>query len=172
MTQGVDAYQQGQQRLDPYSQGGGQAFNAMLSAQGLNGQDAQQEYFNNYMSSPAIDSSMRAVNRAMAAKGLSNSGAANLAAARVWQDDYNTNQNRMIQLGQQGQTAATGQATFDQGIGDMRFGTGQLKANNAVNLGNAMAQSRNVGINNLMSLGGMALKATGWGGFGAPTPTK
>jgi hypothetical protein len=169
LTQGIENYQQGQQRLDPYSQGGGQAFNAMLTAQGLNGRDAQQEYFDNYMSSPAIDSSMRAVNRAMAAKGLSNSGAANLAAARVWQDDFNTNQNRMMQLGNQGQQAATGQATFDQGIGDMRFGTGQLKANQATNYGNAMAASRNIGINNMMQLGGMALKATGWGGFGAPT---
>jgi hypothetical protein len=44
-----------------------------------------------------------------------------------------------------------------------------LKANQATNYGNAMAASRNIGINNMMQLGGMALKATGWGGFGAPT---
>jgi hypothetical protein len=172
LTQGIENYQQGQQRLDPYSQGGGQAFNAMLAATGLQGRDAQQGFVDNYMASPTVDLQQQAVARQMAARGLTDSGASRLAAARVHQEGFDNHVNRMMQIGQQGQQAATGQATFDQGIGDMRFGTGQLKANQATNYGNAMAASRNIGINNMMQLGGMALKATGWGGFGAPTPTK
>jgi hypothetical protein len=166
LQQGVTDYTRARETLDPYAEGGGKAFNAMMSAHGLNGRDAQEEYFTNYMSSPAIESAMRAVNRNMAAKGLSNSGASHLAAARVWTDDYNNQTNRMLQLGQQGQQAATGQATIDTGIGDMRFGTGQLKANNAINTGNAMANTRSIGVNNLLSLGGLAVSAATGGAGG------
>lgn len=161
LQQGVGSYQQGQQRLDPYAQGGGQAFNAMMAAMGLQGQDAQQEFTNNYMASPTVDLQQQAVARQMAARGLTDSGASRLAAARVHQEGYDNNLNRMMQLGQQGQTAATGQATFDQGIGDMQFGTGQLKGNQAIGFGNAMAANRNVGVNNVMGAIGTAAKAFG-----------
>ena len=61
---------------------------------------------------------------------------------------------------------ATGaMAGLQQGMGDMESGYGQQMAGNAINYGNAMAASRNIGINNLMGAGGLALKAF------APSPS-
>lgn len=168
LEQGVAAYEQGRARLDPYSQTGGQA-NAMLAAAlGLSGADAQREFLANYQADPTQDLQQQAVARAMAARGLTDSGASRLASARVWNEGYQNHLNRMMNLGTQGMQAAGQQGQFDAGIGDMRFGTGQLRANQAVNFGNAMAESRNIGINNLLGIAGLGLKASGIGGFGVP----
>lgn len=39
-------------------------------------------------------------------------------------------------------------------------------AGNRINFANAMSDSRSTGINNLLQVAGLGLKATGWGGFG------
>ncbi len=168
MQQGIENYQQGQARFDPYAQGGAAGFNALTNALGLGGADAQQSFMDSYMADPSIDLMQQATARRMAASGMTNSGANRLAAARVHQEGYNNHLNRLTGVGQMGQQAAGAQAGLDQGIGDMRFGTGQLKANQATGFGNAMADSRSIGVNNLMGAVGMGLKATGWGGFGVP----
>jgi len=155
---GVSAYQAGQQRLDPYAQTGGQANSMYASALGLGGPEAQRNFLMDYQADPTIDLQQQAVARAMAARGLTDSGASRLASARVWNEGYQGHLNRLMNLGQQGMQATGSQAQFDQGIGDMQFGTGQLRANQAVGLGNAMAQSRSTGINNLLSIAGTAAR--------------
>jgi hypothetical protein len=47
--------------------------------------------------------------------------------------------------------------------GDNAFGYGATKAGNAINYGNAMAQAKGIGVNNLLGLAGTAIKA--WGGM-------
>lgn len=64
----------------------------------------------------------------------------------------------------QGQKAALG---YNLGTAQAGLNTGlaDAKAGNRINLGNALAASRNIGMNNLLQLGGLAVKAYG-GGFG------
>lgn len=170
-VQGQDAalphYQDASGRLDPYAQGGGQAFNALLNATGVNGAAGQQQFMDSYLEDPTQNLMQQAVARQMAARGLTDSGASRLAAGRVWQEGYGNHLNRLMQIGGQGQQAAAGQATIDTGMGDLKFGTSQLRANNQINKANALATSQQAGVNNLLNLGGMALKATGVGGYGA-----
>lgn len=68
--------------------------------------------------------------------------------------------------GQQAATNAAGLASqTGSQLGSLSFGFGQQQAANAINKGNALAQQSNVLGNNLIGLGGLALKASGWGGF-------
>ena len=158
LSEGVSAYQQGQARFDPYAQSGTQANAMYTAALGLGGPDAQREFLANYQADPTQELQQQAVARAMAARGLTDSGASRLASARVWNEGYQGHLNRLMGVSQQGMQAAGAQAGIDTGIGDMRFGTGQLKANQAVNYGNAMAQSRSIGLNNLLQVAGTAAK--------------
>ena len=80
--------------------------------------------------------------------------------------DYGGWQNQLMGLGQQGMQGASAQSALTQGQGDLRSGYGQQTAANAINYGNAQAASRSTGINNLIALGGMALKAGNVGGYG------
>lgn len=168
LSSGVADYERGRSRFDPYATGGGNAFNALLNATGVNGADAQRGFIDGYMDDPTQELSQNAVARAMAARGLTDSGASRLASARVWQEGYGNHLNRLMSIGQQGQQAAGSQAGIDTGIGDMRFGTGQLKANTATGFGNAMANTRSIGVNNLMNIAGTAAKA--YGAYKMPTP--
>ena len=162
-TQGLaDAtpfYEQASGRLDPYAQTGGQA-NAMYSAAlGLGGPEAQQNFLANYQADPTQDLQQQAVARAMAARGLTDSGSSRLASARVWNEGFQGHLNRLMGASQQGMQAAGAQGQFDTGIGDMTFGTSQLRANNQINKANALATSKQAGANNLLSLAGTVVKA-------------
>lgn len=53
-------------------------------------------------------------------------------------------------------------------LSNLSYGNAQQMAGQRIGLGNALAESKSAGINNLFNLGGMALKASGWGGYGAP----
>lgn len=69
-------------------------------------------------------------------------------------------------LSQQGLSATNAQSNALQGRGDMTTNYYGTKAGNAVNYGNALAQSRTNGINNLTSLLGTAVNAY-TGGMGS-----
>lgn len=168
-TQGLDQarplYQQASGRLDPYADTGTQA-NALYSAAlGLNGADAQRSFLDDYQEDPTQQYQQQAVARQMAARGMLDSGASRLASARVWDEGYGNHLNRLLGVSQQGMQAAGQQGQFDVGEGDMIFGTRQLQANNQISKANALAQSKQAGLNNLIGVGGLALKATGVGGF-------
>lgn len=53
-------------------------------------------------------------------------------------------------------------------LSDLSYGNAQQMAGQRTGLGNALAQSRAAGVNNLIGAAGMALKATGFGGYGLP----
>ncbi|MBK8772301.1 MAG: hypothetical protein IPM06_18030 [Rhizobiales bacterium] len=65
----------------------------------------------------------------------------------------------------QGQRAATGY-NYGGALAGLDTDLATTKAGNRVNLGNALAASRSIGPNNLLQLGGLALKAYNPGGFG------
>lgn len=69
---------------------------------------------------------------------------------------------------------AQAQNATDRGnaLSNLSYGNAQQMASQRIGLGNALAESKSAGINNLFNLGGMALKATGWGGYGMPTGGK
>jgi hypothetical protein len=54
-------------------------------------------------------------------------------------------------------------------LSGLSYGNAQQMAGQRIGLGNALAESKSAGINNLIGLGGMALKASGFGGYGMPT---
>ena len=129
------------------------------AALGLGGPQAQQDFLANYQADPTQELQQQAVARQMAARGLTDSGASRLASARVWNEGFGNHLNRLFQASGQGMQAAGQQGQFDTGIGDMTFGTSQLRANNQVNKANALATSRQAGINNILGAAGTAVKA-------------
>ena len=52
-------------------------------------------------------------------------------------------------------------------LSELTYGNAQQMAGQRIGLGNSLAQSKSAGINNLLGLGGAALKASGYGGYGA-----
>lgn len=158
--------------LTPYQNRGDAAYRQYTDALGVNGQDAQQGYWNIYQADPqrgydegrAVD----AVNRSMSARGLSNSGFGALAGARAGMDagrSYTMDRlNRLQGLGAQGMGTANQLSNIDLGTGqqlaNLDVGLGQNNA--GINMG--LANSRNIGFNNAMQIGGTLI-----GGF---TPGK
>jgi len=162
--------------LTPYAQGGRRAQDTYTQALGLGTQDQRREAQGLYFDDPAWQSMMDEENSAMMrylnARGQSGGGRANLAAARVARQGYGNWLNRMSQLGQQGGQYAAQQSGIRAGQGDqamnygmnmgnLRYGYAGTKAGNEINFGNAMAQSRNTGLNNLLNIAGTGAKVAG-----------
>ncbi len=151
--------EQARERLTPYEEVGRNAFLRYGDALGLGGAGAQKAYLDSYLEDPTQELSQRAVARQMAARGLTDSGTSRLAAARVWQEGYNNRLNQLAGLGQQGLLTAGQQGQYDTEIGNLRFGTKQLLANNEINRANAVANTRSIGVNNLLGLGSLVVSA-------------
>lgn len=164
--------------LSPYMEGGGRANALYLDYLGANGPEAQQKAFASFQNDPGFQQQMQAgvnaLDNSATARGGLYSGAAMKGVAQYGQQFQRQAFNdRMGQLGgaaQQGQQAGiagAGLASQTGGqLGNMAFGFGQQNAANRINYANALAQNRNVGINNLMGGLGLGLKAFGFGGFG------
>lgn len=167
LDQGNAAYDQASNILDPFVSGGTAANKLYLDAIGVNGRDAQQAVQDNYLTDPfrAQNGELadQALIRSLDARGASRGGLAALAVGRAnlerGSEDYNNWLTRLQGAGGQGQQAAGAQAGVATGKGDLDFGYGQQVASNAINYGNAVAQSRSTGINNLLNLAGTAVKA-------------
>jgi hypothetical protein len=153
-------YQQAINTNQPFLEGGQAGFQAYGDALGLNGQDKQQAAAGNYFNDPAFAGqeslAQNRMLRMLNARGVSDSGAANLAQARVMQENYGNYLNRLAGYGQQGQQAAGVQSQLQATMGDNRYGYGATRAGMDINYGNAMAQTRSTGLNNLMGIAGMA----------------
>jgi len=175
LTQGRDAalgqYGTARDMYSPYAQQGQRANALYADSIGANGQAAQQAAYSQYAGSDPF----RAANERYAAQADQQrygargwSGNASLAAARASMErgatDWNNHLLRLSGMGQQGMQATGAQAQLTQGMGDIQSGYGQQMAGNAINYGNAMAASRNIGTQNMLGLGGMLM-----GGF---SPTK
>jgi hypothetical protein len=160
-------YGQAVQTLDPYAQGGQAGFQAYTNALGLNGAGAQQQVQQGYFNDPGMmgmeDLAQNRLLRSLNARGVSDSGQQRLASARVQQENYGSYLNRLMGLGQQGQQVAGAQSGLQAQMGDNAMGYGATRAGQAINQGNAMAQSRGIGMNNVLGVLGAGAQA--YGGF-------
>ena len=163
-------YETSQGYLDPYIQGGLKGQGAYDDLMGLNGPEARARAQEQYYSSDALTQGklgqdQNAMLRAMNARGSSNSGAGALAAERVSQQNYGQFLDRYNNRAQQGFGAAqAGGANANQYAGNsanLQYGTAQQMGANAISASNAMSQTRNTGMNNLLGLGGLALQGYG-----------
>lgn len=164
--------------LRPYIEGGAGANRLLYNALGINGREAQTGFYNDFQTDPGfqgeVQAGVRALDHSATARGGLYSGAAGKAIASYGQgkmaDAYGRRLNMLTGVGQQGQTAAgQASATASQYGSDrmnLEYGYGQQQAGNRINLGNAMAQNRNVGMNNLLGLGGVV--ARGYAAYNQP----
>lgn len=165
----LDEYGRAITRLDPYESGGREGYDAYRASIGLMGPEEQARiqgmYFDDPVQNALMDRVTRANTRAFTAGGMSNSGAATQSLTNRLLDTYRGWQDRLMNLGAGGQQAATGQATIQTGMGDTRFAAAQQRAGVHTGAANALAANAGTGMNNLMGLVGMGLKA--FGSFGA-----
>lgn len=178
LTEGLDAarsgYTSATDRLDPYATSGNAA-NAMYArAIGLEGRPAQEDVVANFMADPFRAENERLANenlvRQFGARGMANSGAFASAAARGNLErgsvDWNQWLDRISGVSTQGANIAGQQAGLDVGRGDLEWNAANTRAGNEINYGNAMASSRNIGINNILGAAGTVVRGftPGWGG--------
>lgn len=166
-NQSVNYYNQAYDNLSPYAQQGAQGQKTYMDLLGLNGDEARGAAQGMITSDPmwsgkfAADSN--AMLRHMNARGAGAGGAAAIAGQRVLTQNYDNALSRYANLGQQGLQTAGMQSQIRMGQGDNAYGYGATKAGNAINYGNAMAQAKGIGVNNLMGLIGTGVKA--WAGM-------
>ena len=161
----------------PYEETGRKGMGLYADSLGINGAAGGQNALMAYQAgrNPHLsyeqDMAQRGMDRSANARGMLNSGTNALAVARARQQmgyqDYSGWQDRLQGVGNQGFQAANAMANNRNALGnylaDLSSGYGQQRAGNAINYGNATAASRSTGINNLISLGGLAVKASGYG---------
>jgi hypothetical protein len=169
--------------LDPYAKTGTGANARLANYLGINGPDAQREAFAGFEHDPgwiaSRDAGIDAMDRSATARGGLYSGSAIKGVYDYGQknmlDAFDRRFNALSGVAGTGASAAGAAAgvasNTGNALGNLTFGLGQQKASNAINKGNALAATKSIGVNNLMNLGGLALKATGWGGFGVPGKT-
>jgi hypothetical protein len=149
----------------PYAEQGQQANEMYGHAIGLGTDEqraaSQERYFSDPAMSAILDQSSNRLLRQMNARGNTYGGKAALAGARVGLEGYEGWLNRLMGQGQQGGQYAGQQASIRSGQGDLRYGFGATKAGQEINYGNARAENRNTGINNLLNVAGTATKAIG-----------
>lgn len=148
--------------FQPYTESGQQFQDVYADALGLNGPEAQARANAMIAGNPAFQGQLatdsNAMLRALNARGQSGGGKAQLAAQRVFQGNYGNFLDRYRQGGEQGLSATNAMATARQRRGDLSYGYGATKAGQAINYGNAMAASRNIGLNNILNVAGTAAK--------------
>jgi hypothetical protein len=149
--------------FEPYAQSGQQAnerYNQLLGLGTTEERDAAQQV---YQSDPAFQGMLglesNRLLKQLNARGKTYGGTAALAGARVGLEGYNGYLNRLQGQGAQGLGATGAQSAIRAGQGDLRYGLGATQAGQDTSFGNAMAESRNTGINNLLSIAGTAAKA-------------
>jgi hypothetical protein len=161
-------YNQAADAYAPYAQQGQKASNTYNALLGLNGADARTEAQGMLTSDPLFQGGLaqesNALLRNLNARGQGGGGQAQLAGARVLQQNYGNWLDRYRDAGTQGFQATAGQAGVRAAQGDNAYGFAATKAGNAIQYGNALASSRNIGINNLSNLLGTAAKAYAAGG--------
>ena len=146
----------------PYAQQGQQA-NAMYGhAIGL-GTDqqrsaAQDRYFSDPAFSQITSNQQNAMLRNLNARGISGSGAAIEAGSRIAYDNYGNWLDRLNNAGQQGFQATGAQAGIRSAQGQLAYDHGITDAGRQINYGNAMAESRGIGLNNLLQVASTAAK--------------
>ena len=156
-------YDQAAGLYDPYTQQGGKAATMYADLLGINGGDARSEAQGVLTSDPLFQGGLaqdsNALLKQLNARGQSGGGLANIAAQRVLQQNYGSWLDRYNQAGQQGFQATNALAGVRAVQGDNAYGAAATKAGLALGKGNALASTRNTGINNLLGAIGTGLKA-------------
>jgi hypothetical protein len=168
-----DANTSAQGYFQPFAEGG-QRYNALYQdALGINGAEGGQRAASAYTAgrSPYLDDMMARTENALLkssnARGLNNSGASAMAAARArseaegagyndWLGRIGTQQGQGLQVAGQQAGIATG---YGDRMSDLATGRSGTLASNRINYGNAQAATRGIGINNLLNIAGTAAKA-------------
>lgn len=167
--------------LKPYETAGTDTLSLLRNALGLNGEAGSKSFFDNLQNSAgyqdANQAGIDALDASAAARGSLHSGGQNRDLFK-WGGQFFNNfaNNRIGQLtglltptmGVGTGVAGARSGLFSQAGSDLanaELGTNQLKASGATSLGNATAQSRGTGINNILGVGNMLA------GFFKPAPT-
>lgn len=157
-------------RFNDYAAGGQTGFDSYLASLGLKGPGAAKTVADQYNSNPEynaiMDRTTRANTRQFTGMGMGNSGAATQSLTNRLLDQWGAYQDRLKGVGDTGMTATGQQAGLDKSKGDMSYGYGATQAGNDINYSNAIAKSRDTGINNLFSVIGTGVK-----GYAAATGT-
>lgn len=155
-------YNQAGELLSPFVESGGKAQTFYNDLLGLNGTDARSTAQGTLTSDPLFQGGLaedsNALLKQLNARGMGAGGTSALAAQRVLQQNYGNWLDRYNQAGQQGFNAATAAGNLKAAQGDNAYGFAATKAGNAINTGNAIAQTRNTGVNNILNLLGTGVK--------------
>jgi len=156
-------YDKASASFDPYTSAGAAGEKMYGDLLGINGTDARDAAQGIVTSDPLwtgkLSADTNAVLRNLNARGVGASGAAALAGERVLAQNYDNVLSRYAGLGNQGLSATGQKAGVLTGQGDNAYGYGATKAANDINYGNAMAQTRNAGLNNILNIIGTGAKA-------------
>lgn len=158
-------YDQAAGSFDPYVSSGTAGQKMYGDLLGLNGTDARSSAQGIITSDPLwsgkLGEDTNAVLKNLNARGMGASGTAALAGQRVLLQNYNDVLDRYQGMGQTGLSATGQRAGVLTGQGDNAYGFGATKANQALQYGNAMAGTRNSGLNNILAVLGTGAKAYG-----------
>jgi len=156
-------YDKASSSFDPFVSAGAAGEKMYGDLLGINGTDARDAAQGIVTSDPLwsgkLSADTNAVLRNLNARGTGASGAAALAGQRVLAQNYDNVLSRYAGLGNQGLSATGQKAGVLTGQGDNAYGYGATKAANSINYGNAMAQTRNAGLNNILNIIGTGAKA-------------
>lgn len=157
-------YAQGQELYDPYIEQGRTGSDVYSQAIGLGTPEeraaAQERYFSDPAMQAVLGQQTNALLRKFNASGSGTGGGRlALAGTRVGLENYGSWLDRVKGVGDQGFTATTGKSNVLLGRGDSRWGYGATKAGQETSFGNAMAQNRSTGINNLLNVASLGVKA-------------
>lgn len=149
--------------IQPWADEGREADQFYRNALGLGTPDQQTEALTTLTGNPLFDGefgqSSNAVLRNLNARGAGGGGQAHLAGQRVFQQTAGNWLDRYKDLGSRGFDATGKLADIRIGKGDNAYGYRATQAGRAINMGNALASSRSIGINNMFNALGTATKA-------------
>lgn len=158
-------YEEAFDLYEPYATSGQEANTRYNQLLGLGTEEeraaAQDTYLSDPIFSSVLDQQSNALLRQRNARGGTYTGATTMAAGRLGLENYGNYLNRLQGQGQQGFQATGARSNVRLGQGDLRYGFGATKAGQEINYGNARAAASQAGVNNLLSLGGLAIKGAG-----------
>lgn len=154
-------------------EGGGLTRERLMTFLGLRGADAQTEAFAGFENDPGFEATQQAgieaIDNSAAASGSLFSGGNQKDLFSFGQrGKFSQFQDRLDRLARlsatgSGASSQTAGIQFAAGrdVGNLEFGTAQMEANDAINLGQSVAGTRGQGLNNLIKLGTAAAKTVG-----------
>ena len=149
-----------------YTQSGQQQQKLYDDLMGINGPEAraaaQQIYASDPYQQAGLNQGLNAMQRMGNARGWG-SGKYALAGTRIANENYGNWMDRFRSGGEMGLNATSQQAGALTNRGNLAYGYGATKAGQATNYGNAMAEARGIGVNNLLKVGEIAATAFGGG---------